>query len=92
MDKHLEKQTLTIFDEVYTLVSDEPRERLLAATQTLAACMKQLGTGGSDDKKRAIVLCALQVALEYERLKEHVNHVKQKEDFLTALIDRTLVT
>jgi len=91
MNKQLEKQTLTIFDEVYTLVSDEPRERLLCATQTLAAYMKQL-EGSGDDKKRMIVLCALQVALEYERLKEQANHVKQKENFLTALIDRTLVT
>ena len=90
MNKQLERQTLTIFDEVYTLVSDESKERLLRAAQTLNERMKLLGVVG-DDKKRAVVLCSLQVALDYERLKEEVCQAKHKENSLAALIDDTLI-
>lgn len=87
-----EKQTVLLFDETYTVITDEPRERLVRAAQCLNRSLKDMGGEAASNKSRAIVLCALQVALECERLKEQVHQAKQREDSLAALIDHTLVT
>jgi len=79
MNEALKKQTIMIFDEVYTIVSDEPRERIERTARRVHEQIQQCAVH-VDDKKRAMVLCALQLALECERLKEQLAQVAQKED------------
>jgi cell division protein ZapA (FtsZ GTPase activity inhibitor) len=87
MNESLKKQTVTIFDEVYTIVSDEPAERITCTARRVHEQIQQCAAH-TDDKKRAVVLCALQLALECERLKEQLTHIQEKEDALTQLLER----
>ena len=85
-EQQLKKQTVVLFGEVFTLVSDEPTERLVRAARFLNECMAQY-VGHVDDKQRGIVLCSLHAALEIERLKEELEQIKQKEQALSRLME-----
>ncbi len=91
MSELLKKQTITVFDEVYTIVSDESVECVARTAQHVNEQIRQC-IAQTDDKKRAIVLCALQLALECERLKDQLNEIKQKEDFLARLVEREVIS
>ena len=86
MNEQLKKQTIALFGEVFTVVSDEPTERLVHAARYLNECMAQYA-GHVDDKQRMIVLCSLHAALEIDRLKQELEQIKQKEQALSRLME-----
>ena len=91
MSEQLKKQTVTIFGETFTIVTDEPVERLTHAAGLLNEYVQQY-IGHVEDRQRMLLLCALHAALETERLKEQLEEIKYKEQALVAAMDRELDT
>jgi len=83
----LQKQTINLFGESYTLVTDEPLDRMERAIVSLHKHVQQYAQQVSDNK-RAIILCALQLAIDGEHLKEQLTAYKEKEEALARLAER----
>lgn len=77
---------VSIFNDTYSLISDEPEERVLAAVAMVDTLMKELAEkAGSVDPKRLAVLACLKTASQLleqkvsqedacQRLIEQVDH------------------
>lgn len=89
MSEQLKKQTVTIFGETFTIVTDEPVERLAHAAGLLNEYLQQY-IGHVEDRHRMLLLCALHAALETERFKEQLGEIKHKEQALIAAMDREI--
>ncbi len=87
MSEQVNKQTVTIFGETFTIVTDERPECLKAAAVALNGYVQQY-IGRIEDKQRMLLLCALHAALETEHLKEQLSEIKHKEEALVAAMDR----
>ena len=87
----LKKQTVTIFDDKYTIVSDEPEELLsqaIASTNNLMASLSE--QTGLVDKKKIAVLAVLQMALRARKLELQLQVFQNKEMELIASVNRQL--
>lgn len=77
---------VSIFNDTYSLISDEPEERVYAAVAMVDTLMKELADkAGSVDSKRIAVLACLKTASQlleqralhqdaFQRLIEQVDH------------------
>ncbi len=87
----LKKQTITIFDDLYTVVSDEPENLFSQALDYTNRLMSSISIqSGIVDKKKVAVLTALQMAVQIQKLEEQLVSVKNKEEKLIASVDRSL--
>ena len=77
-----------IFDEDYSLLSDESKEHLIQSAALVDSCMREISQGASiSDIKKVAVLAALRMASQVIRLEGTVNSYSRKETNLVAEID-----
>lgn len=62
-----EKIQVSIFDEAYTLVTDEPEEHLKAAAALVDEIMRNTASAGVQGMQKMAILTALQLASRYLR-------------------------
>jgi cell division protein ZapA (FtsZ GTPase activity inhibitor) len=82
---------VSIFNEVYSFVSDEPEEHLIKAAQQLDLGMKELAEKTSlIDPKRLAILVALRVASRLSMLESHMKQCQEENQRLIDQIDREI--
>lgn len=87
----LKKQTITIFDDKYTIVSDEPDELLSQAVEYANHLMMSISMqSGIADKKKVAVLSALQMATQIKEFERQLKILKDKEEELVASVNQRL--
>jgi len=87
----LKKQTITIFDDQYTIVSDEPDNLLDKAVEYANHLMTSISMHSEiTDKKKIAVLSSLQMAMKIQKLEQQLNALKHKEEELVASVNRHL--
>jgi cell division protein ZapA (FtsZ GTPase activity inhibitor) len=84
-----EKKTysVTIFNDTYTLKSDESHEHVMRAAQTVDAIMQGIAARVDLAPMRIAVLAALRLA---SRLQEHETSVLAQQDALGSCIDEAI--
>jgi|GEM_PF-795422 cell division protein ZapA (FtsZ GTPase activity inhibitor) len=87
----IKKQTITIFDESYTIVSDEPEELLSQAILHINEVMNNLSEkSGLNDKKKIALLSALHLATELQKVNQKIAFFEEQEKKLIATVDKQL--
>jgi len=87
----LKKQTVTIFDDLYTIVSDEPEELFSQAIHYVNDLMSTVSLQSKIiDKKRVAVLATLHMAVQVKKLEEQLDALKNREKSLIDSVDRFL--
>jgi len=85
------KYKITIGDESYFLVSDEPEERIRTVARLVDSNMKTIAhMGHSDDPKRVAVLVALQCASKMLSTQELLEECQARQEALLAVIQENL--
>jgi len=85
----LKKQTITIFDDKYTIVSDESEDNLAGAVEYTNRLMSSVSVqSGIADKKKVAVLSALQMAMRVSELEYQLKMVRDKEEELVSFLDQ----
>jgi cell division protein ZapA (FtsZ GTPase activity inhibitor) len=89
----LKKQTITIFDDSYTVVSDEPEKVFSQAVSLVNDLMSKISLQSKvADKKKVAVLSALHMAVNVKNLEDELALVKNKEQLLINSVDEFLKT
>ena len=89
----LKKQTITIFDDSYTIVSDEPEEVFSQAVSLIDTLMTKISLQSKiADKKRVAVLSALHMAVRVKNLEVELASLKDKEQSLISSVDKVLAS
>ncbi|HBR70381.1 TPA: hypothetical protein DIC20_04450 [Candidatus Dependentiae bacterium] len=87
----LKKQTITIFDDFYTIVSDEPENIFSQAIDYTNDLMSSISLQSKiTDKKKVAVLSALQMAIQIQKFEERLAVLKSKEKDLIASVNQCL--
>ena len=82
---------ITIFGEVYSIVSDEPEARIVSAVQLVDASMKTIAAAApSFDLKQILLLTALQIAGKCSALEQENSGALRAQQELVELIAQTL--
>lgn len=93
MNEALQKQTIVIFGETYSVVSDESPQKMKDAIALVDELMSVIASQThNQDAKRCAVLCALQLALECGQLKAAVAQAQNRQEALARVLDRALTT
>lgn len=83
------KCKVSIFDEQYSLLSDESAERVVQAATLIDGYMREISVKGSiKDPKKVAVLAALRVASRMLQLETDLAHRSLKEADLIAKLER----
>ena len=89
----LKKQTINIFDDSYTVVSDEPEKVFSQAVSLVNDLMSKISLQSKvADKKKVAVLSALHMAVNVKNLEDELALVKNKEQLLINSVDEFLKT
>ena len=92
MNNEAKSYTVHIFDDQYTLVSDELQEHIDQSAAFVDSLMQDIAKkSGVKDVKKVAVLAALCTASTMLHLEKQVEHNKHKEDELVARIEQELV-
>ena len=87
----IKKYKVSIFGKSYSLVSDEPEERITAAAQLVNMLMREISSSKQlADSTDVAVLVALQLAGELKKLETYMEQKNQEQSKLIDLIDREL--
>lgn len=92
--KHNESKSYTIhiFDEDYSLISDEKEEHVMQAAALVDQTMHEMSAIGLVDKKKIAVLAALQIASSYLQVKHGLSVQKQDEQKIADRIQQLLTS
>ena len=91
MNEALQKQTIMVFGESYTIVSDESPQCMKDAVALVDELMRGIASQThNQDAKRCAVLCSLQLALECVQLRRSLALAQDKQEALARVLDRTL--
>lgn len=83
---------VNIFDEQYTLISDESRQHIVDSAQKVDELIKKIITKSSSvDVRRAAVFASLQVMSELIKLQAEVEKKVFKQDQLLSRIEQALI-
>lgn len=83
--------TVTIFEEPYSLVSDEGYESVASSAHRVDELMKTIASKlQSNDVKRIAVLAALKLAHELKTMESRMAKQKQEESHLIDYINKEL--
>ena len=84
--------SVIIFQDTYTIRSDEPQEQVLQAAAHVDALMQEIAQkGGSADGKKIAVLAALRLAHTVLNLEATLEKERTKEQELAYEIDQALL-
>jgi len=88
----INKYTISLFGESYTIVSDENEEHLLATSDRLDQMMKDVSReSGITDYRRVAVLAALQLASNVQKLEQQIEDYDSKGQQLVEHIEREMI-
>lgn len=87
MIQDVKKYQINIFNESYTIVSDEAEYTILKAASMVDSLMNEAKKSGSVDSKKIAVLVALQLAGKIINLEEEYKRLKEEEIKLIKKID-----
>jgi cell division protein ZapA (FtsZ GTPase activity inhibitor) len=91
MNTTAKKYKVTIFDESYTLVSDESEKHIVDSALQVDKLMSDIARqAGVTDVKKLAVLVALQFSSELKHLKENLEMHNLEKDRLATLVDQGL--
>jgi cell division protein ZapA len=80
---------LLIFDEQYSVVSDESQSHVHKAALMVDSLMKEIASKASQiDEKRIAVLVALQMASQIVSLELQIEHASERHTELAERIER----
>ena len=83
--------SVTIFNEEYTIVSDESEQHVTEATQLVNSVIQEItAKAPTMDPKRVAVLAAIRLASNVVSLDEQQLMRKQKEEALVGLVEQAL--
>ena len=84
---------VVISGEEYRLVSDEGEKHVLQAASLVNELIETLARGNEKrDKRKILVLTALQLASKYVQAMSQLESLKQQENKLIAAIDQRLAS
>ncbi len=84
----IKKRTVTIFDELYTILSDEPEELLSQAVTYVNDNVHTLSQkAGVQDKTKVALLSALQIAIELQKSNIKLALLEEQEKRLLASME-----
>jgi cell division protein ZapA (FtsZ GTPase activity inhibitor) len=91
----MSKETIhvTIFDETYSLVTDEPEAHLSQAALMVDEQMREIAQAGFTDARKIAVLVSLQLASKLLREMKNSQECKEKHSTVTEWLkeqDQTL--
>ncbi len=86
-----ETYKVLINGDEFHLVSDEAEEHVLKAAEKVDAIVQELSAKGID-KRRVVILAALQLASELVHTQSDLAKRKQQEDALISLVDYTIAS
>ncbi len=75
-----ERVHVSIFDETYSLVTDEPEEHLKEAALLVDQQMRDIALAGFSDARKISVLVALQLASKLLREAQHAQECSEKQN------------
>lgn len=91
MNSPIQKFKVTIFGESYTIVSDEPEEKVVRAAQLVDHLMRTIASQTVlADQKKIAVLAALQGIEEVLRLESQLEGYRKSHNLLIDRIDQEL--
>jgi len=83
------KIKIEIFDDQYSLISDEKEENLLFAAKLIDTHMREIAEKSSlKDEKKIAVLAALRVASKLVNVEYSLQDYERKQKELTNIIDK----
>jgi len=83
-----EAHNVSVFDETYSLVTDESEERLKSAAALVDERMRGASRAGIRDQRKIAVLVALQLASECLTLKENSDSYKKETRALIEWLEK----
>lgn len=87
----IKKYKVSLFGETYTIVSDEPEERIVQCVQHVDGLMRSITESMNiTDGKKSAVLAALQLASKLHDLEQRYHQKQHEHEKLIDLIDREL--
>ena len=87
----LQKYKISVFGELYTLMSDDSQEHVNAVALFVDRLMRESAQQAQlVDSKRIAVLVALQLASRLHHLEASLEHKNQKHSKLVSLIEQEL--
>jgi cell division protein ZapA (FtsZ GTPase activity inhibitor) len=87
----IKKRTVTIFGELYTIVSDEPEEFVSRAVEHVNNITHAIAQkAGSQDQKKVALLSALHIALELQKNNVRLGLLEEREKRILASVDQSL--
>lgn len=92
MNKEKKKYKIDIFDQEYTLVSDEAEFLIKNAAIFVDSTMKEIQKTGIRDSKKIAVLTALRLAIVVEHYNQQKKVMLEQERELVARIDQELIS
>lgn len=82
---------VSIFNEVYSFVSDDSEEQLISAAALVDSLMKEIAASASQvDAKRIAVLAALRIGVQLSAMESQVASQEEESRRLISLIEREL--
>lgn len=88
----IRKYNVSILDDTYSLISDEPENHVRHAVELVDTCMRQLASKSSDiDIKKIAVLVAIQLASKMINSQNDTHDIHASIDKLVQQIDDQLV-
>ncbi len=91
MMQEKKKYQINIFDESYTIVSDEPENEIKNAISHVNSLINEITeNSGNRDIKKIAVLVALKIAKQMIRLEENNRLIKHHENSLIDKIENEL--
>jgi len=91
MTKQTKQYKITILDNEYSLVSDEPEEHVRSTVQYVDSLMKEvLEKSRLADQTKVAVLATLQIASELLHLQEEKKRNQQEYSILIDTIEKQL--
>ncbi len=87
----INKYTVSLFGESYTIVSDENEEHLVETSQRVDQMMQDVSReSGITDYRRVAVLAALQLASNVQKLEQQIDDYDSKGQQLVEHIEREM--
>lgn len=89
MAKELKKYTVNLFDEQYTIVSDDPEQDVYQSVDYLNQCMEILAEESNlKDAKKLALLTGLQLSQELLRMQRMLMENESKNEVVESLVQK----
>ena len=84
----MKKYQINVFEESFTIVSDDSEKLVMDTVSYVDSLMKEISLKSATlDPKKVAILAALKIASKSFKLESELEKIKKLEDHLSTLID-----